>query len=406
MQGKRNRRLDHLIHILIDQAVPYFIQRHRRQENGFEGPDLEVKKRIEIEARAKSITLQHISQDAHVAEIFLVQSQSDPCVRYRVDLDAYDCECLAFPVICFCKHVCAVQNHFPEFCKPVPTSALAIHCPDSFEPDGHHSVDSDDTDIELLDEATISSSTDTVVITDMIKKLSNLAIHLQTQPPSPLPQLLHDLHDKLDLLTTKLNTPNHASLPIKKKISPNQHSWPETAAVMNVPVKSKRKKHTDPYSGGERPGKKAKRDALTPAQAKSPLSSMITSGIIPDNTPAHCQASSNRGDTASAMVVVHPPITHPFDFSRLPQSTVAAIAPFFPPPPPSFVPPPPPPPPITPSATPIALNPGSIDLRNTFVLHSLKRAHLNQLCSHYKVKANGTNEALIARLQARAGVTP
>jgi hypothetical protein len=85
---------------------------------------------------------------------------------------------------------------------------------------------------------------------------------------------------------------------------------------------------------------------------------------------------------------------------------VAAIAPFFPPPPPSFVPPPPPPPPITPSATPIALNPGSIDLRNTFVLHSLKRAHLNQLCSHYKVKANGTNEALIARLQARAGVTP
>ena len=80
MQGKRNRHLDHLIHILIDQAVPYFIQRHRRQENGFEGPDLEVKKRIEIEAHAKSIPLQHISQDAHVAEIFLVQSQSDPCV--------------------------------------------------------------------------------------------------------------------------------------------------------------------------------------------------------------------------------------------------------------------------------------------------------------------------------------
>jgi hypothetical protein len=111
------------------------------------------------------------------------------------------------------------------------------------------------------------------------------------------------------------------------------------------------------------------RDALTAAQAKSLVpSSMITTGlgIIPDNTPTHCRASSSGGDTTSAMVVVHPPITHPFDFSRLPQSTVAAIPPFFPPPPP-----------ITPSATPIPLNPGSIDLRNTFVLHSLKRAHLN-----------------------------
>ncbi|KAF8223086.1 hypothetical protein L208DRAFT_1210059, partial [Tricholoma matsutake] len=48
MQGKRNWCLDHLIHILIDQAVPYFIQRHHQQENGFEGPDLKVKKWIEI----------------------------------------------------------------------------------------------------------------------------------------------------------------------------------------------------------------------------------------------------------------------------------------------------------------------------------------------------------------------
>jgi MULE transposase domain len=49
MEGKRNRRLDHLIHILIDRAIPYFIQRHRRQEFGFEGGDLKVEKRLNIE---------------------------------------------------------------------------------------------------------------------------------------------------------------------------------------------------------------------------------------------------------------------------------------------------------------------------------------------------------------------
>ena len=205
---------------------------------------------------------------------------------------------------------------------------------------------------------------DTVVITDIIKKLSNLAIHLQTQPPSPLPQLLHDLHDQLDLLTMKLNAPHHAALPIKKKISPNQHSWPETATVMNIPVKSKQKKHTNPYSGGEQLGKKVKRDVLTPAQAKPPLSSMITTGNIPDNTqPTHCQVSSNQGNTTSPMVVVHPLITHPFNLVRLLQSTVAVIAPFFPPLPLPL---------ITLSATPILLNPASIDLWNTFLLHSLK----------------------------------
>ncbi|KAH6914607.1 hypothetical protein BKA70DRAFT_1050248, partial [Coprinopsis sp. MPI-PUGE-AT-0042] len=46
MQGKRNRRLDHLIFILTELAEQHFIARHQRQEFGFEGPDLEVQKTI------------------------------------------------------------------------------------------------------------------------------------------------------------------------------------------------------------------------------------------------------------------------------------------------------------------------------------------------------------------------
>ncbi|KAJ7635941.1 hypothetical protein B0H17DRAFT_887767, partial [Mycena rosella] len=48
LEGKQNRRLDHLIHALYDIAIPYFIARHHRQTMGFEGPDLALKHRLEV----------------------------------------------------------------------------------------------------------------------------------------------------------------------------------------------------------------------------------------------------------------------------------------------------------------------------------------------------------------------
>ena len=73
----------------------------------------------------------------------------------------------------------------------------------------------------------------------------------QAQLSHLMPVLL-DLEGKLD----------HANgfLPKKVPVAPNQHSWPETAAVMIARPKTKRKEHTDPYSGGERSGKRAKSD--------------------------------------------------------------------------------------------------------------------------------------------------
>jgi hypothetical protein len=89
MQGKHNQRLDHLLHILVDQAMPYFIHRHCQQEFGFEGPDLEVKKRLDIKSRLQSITLLQIPRASPEEgnQIFFVQSQSTVGVCYQVDLD-------------------------------------------------------------------------------------------------------------------------------------------------------------------------------------------------------------------------------------------------------------------------------------------------------------------------------
>ncbi|KAH6912277.1 hypothetical protein BKA70DRAFT_1056611, partial [Coprinopsis sp. MPI-PUGE-AT-0042] len=41
MEGKRNRRLDHLIYLLIRAVIPHFLHKHRCQEFGMAGPDLE-----------------------------------------------------------------------------------------------------------------------------------------------------------------------------------------------------------------------------------------------------------------------------------------------------------------------------------------------------------------------------
>ncbi|KAJ7113249.1 hypothetical protein C8R43DRAFT_832977, partial [Mycena crocata] len=48
LEGKRNRRVDHLLDVLVNRVVPYHALKQRRQNNGFEGDDIEVKKRQDI----------------------------------------------------------------------------------------------------------------------------------------------------------------------------------------------------------------------------------------------------------------------------------------------------------------------------------------------------------------------
>ncbi|KAJ7149604.1 hypothetical protein C8R46DRAFT_1358681 [Mycena filopes] len=45
---------------------------------------------------------------------YLVPSKSNPSKVYEVDIDAYTCTCLDYPLLCYCKHICAVQELFDE----------------------------------------------------------------------------------------------------------------------------------------------------------------------------------------------------------------------------------------------------------------------------------------------------
>lgn len=46
--GKRNRRIDHLIYVLVEELLPYYITKHKQQDFGFEGLSIEVQKHKDI----------------------------------------------------------------------------------------------------------------------------------------------------------------------------------------------------------------------------------------------------------------------------------------------------------------------------------------------------------------------
>lgn len=159
---------------------------------------------------------------------------------------------------------------------------------------------------------------------------------------------------QLDTAISESQMSSRLVLPSKQKIAPNQHLWPKTAAVMGVAVKSKRKTHTDPYSGGERPGKKAKPDARIPLTNPNPAFTpvpLMTSAILP------------------ALHIPPQPIT-----SITSPPVIALSAPSY------------------------YFDERSIDMQDLSKLQSLHRTQLNKLCKLYKIKTKGTNEDIVTCL--------
>ncbi|KAJ7745005.1 hypothetical protein DFH07DRAFT_720669, partial [Mycena maculata] len=259
--------LDHLIYTLCEVAIPHFISRHHRQDLGFEGPDLALKHQMEVTKRAMLIPRSDLQLDPETRK-YIVRSQSDPTnIFYEVDLDAYDCTCLSFPLIRFCKHIGAIQHHFPEAVIKIPVNTLAV-------PLGNDE-DSLDTDPE---------SDSPVAIDNLAHRLESLMFSC-LNPPSVMTDKLRlaiiSATRTLDVLHSDLALPPTILPPQKVKVAPNKHSdWEETKVAMHIgPVKSKkRKEEYDPYGGKERSGKKAKSDARDPP----PLN--VHSSSPPDDT--------------------------------------------------------------------------------------------------------------------------
>jgi len=218
-----------------------------------------MKRRAEINAATPSFPLDNITEyeiDDEPGQ-FAVQSLSNPNITYHVDLEAYTCECASYSLIFYCKHLAAVQFHFHE--------ELDLLLMDSLFTTVSNPPTSSGSSNDLADFK--RPNPDLAILAGIPSKLQRLAIRSQLSPPQHMSDSLQQLDHLLDLLLA--GSPQPQVLPKPKKVAPNQGSWSETASVMGAKTKTKRKTmHTDPYSGGQGSGKKAKTDARAPLVTK------------------------------------------------------------------------------------------------------------------------------------------
>ena len=278
LDGKRNRRVDHLIHTLVNEMLPTYEDHHKRQKLGMQGPNLAEKRWKDILARAPETPLERIKEIAESR--FEVQSTSSEKL-YEVNLLTYTCTCLNFPHIKLCKHVAAVVHFFggdlkvAELGPPAPVNASASE----LEPDVPKSpAQEDDSAANSKTRASLNS-----VVNNIFRLAHSI---LETALADPDPDMVKSLkmaRSQLNAVQCNMND-NSSRLPEKEQIAPNQLSWPPTATRMGVKREEKRRgkvdsvltaehigvhkwKRTndDPYGTGEDFGKRAKPDAVLAA---------------------------------------------------------------------------------------------------------------------------------------------
>jgi len=86
LQGKQNRRADHLVYILVNEMIPSYQIIQDCYQLEFEGLNLEVKHCMEILARTPEINAENI-RGLGAGDRFYVQSVTDPSCEYLVDLN-------------------------------------------------------------------------------------------------------------------------------------------------------------------------------------------------------------------------------------------------------------------------------------------------------------------------------
>jgi len=289
LDGKRQRRIDHVIMMLVKGMVPWYEDKDKRQNIGLEGKDLAAERRQELLECAAEIPSESIQN--FDGTLFHVASKSRPGLYHAVDLHRSTCECEDFPRIRFCRHIAAVLFHFPELSPQEPNSNSGS--PPGLSPEGTESLSCpqrvhahrpQDTLQVLTQDITMLSHT--LAATQAAQAQSQSAESTAARSTAAIEAARSA---KYSLSAAIAATQGNAPLPNPDVIARNHKSWTETAKQMGVTkrarpaedsgitarcigvVKGKRRRiHNDPYAGGERSGKRAKPDACSSANAPPP----------------------------------------------------------------------------------------------------------------------------------------
>ncbi len=286
LDGKRQRRIDHVIVTLVKGMVPYYENRHNRQIVGLNGKDLTTERQEEILERAPDIPSDSIQRFDHTH--FHVASKSRPGLYHAVDIHRSTCECEDFPRIRFCRHIAAVLFQFPELSpQEIDSRSSPRLSPEGMESQGcpqRVHIHRPEETLQVLTQD-ISMLSQTLAATQAGQSAESTAAQSDAVIEAARSA-------KYSLTAAIAATQGNNALPNPDVIARNHKSWTETAKQMGITkskclrpaaedsrltarsigvVKGKcHRIHNDPYAGGERSGKCAKPDAPSTANAAPP----------------------------------------------------------------------------------------------------------------------------------------
>src|SRR6266850_1103799 len=282
LDGKWNRRIDHILYTLVVHMNQYYLNRHERQIVRFEGLDLAGGQWRDIITSTRTISWDSVLQFNRTQ--FHVASQSRPGALYSIDLNLTTCDCQDFLRIWFCKHIAAIHLHFPHLCFEQSDPIMPLEYSLVLD---QQDGDSDSDSASESGSASAPEATLPKEILTLTRKIILLSQNLATKKidQSHYPAVIEAIWSaKYSLAVADTSAEGTSTLPDKEFIAPNQNSWSETATRMGVKRPPKRKclpkecglteqaigvtsrhHHTnnDPYGMGQHSGMRAKPDVLT-----------------------------------------------------------------------------------------------------------------------------------------------
>jgi hypothetical protein len=190
-------------------------------------------------------------QEVEPGRLFTVKSQSTADLWYTVDLEAHTCQpCPSFPAIQFCKHICAVEDHFPDLVLP-RSLPLALQPWDQADPLPHTNQLSISNSAPAI---SLAVTQEDAHLLQIISKLQFIQRSNVTLPKS-LTTSLQVLDGALADATKGAEILPRTAI---EKVASNQGTASETASVMGTQRKgAKKRKQVDPYGAGQASGKLA-----------------------------------------------------------------------------------------------------------------------------------------------------